>query len=116
MVKAKYTTTEIRKIAKALAKELERNRIIVDKIILYGSYARGNPHDHSDIDLVVVSPSFRGKKILDIQEELARIFSKYLAIIEPIGYSSQDFQTAEPETLLGEIKRSGKVLCSGEGR
>lgn len=116
MVKAKYTTTEIRKIAKALAKELERNRIIVDKIILYGSYARGNPHDHSDIDLVVVSPSFRGKKILDIQEELARVFSKYLPIIEPIGYSSQDFQTAEPETLLGEIKRSGKVLCSGEGR
>ena len=116
MVKAKYTTTEIRKIAKALAKELERNRIIVDKIILYGSYARGNPHDHSDIDLVVVSPSFRGKKILDIQEELARVFSKYLPIIEPIGYSSQDFQTAEPETLLGEIKKSGKVLCSGEGR
>lgn len=116
MVKAKYTTTEIRKIAKALAKKLERNRIIVDKIILYGSYARGNPHDHSDIDLLVVSPSFRGKKILDIQEELARVFSKYLPIIEPIGYSSQDFQTAEPETLLGEIKKSGKVLCSGEGR
>ena len=116
MVKAKYTTTEIRKIAKALAKELERNRIIVDKIILYGSYARGNPHDHSDIDLLVVSPSFRGKKTLDIQEELARVFSKYLPIIEPIGYSSQDFQTAEPETLLGEIKKSGKVLCSGEER
>ena len=116
MVKAKYTTTEIRKIAKALAKELEKNRIIVDKIILYGSYARGNPRDHSDIDLAIISPSFKAKKMLDIQAELARIFSKYLPIIEPIGYSSEDFQSAEPETLLGEIKRSGKVLCSGEGR
>ncbi|MCK4488577.1 MAG: nucleotidyltransferase domain-containing protein [Desulfobacterales bacterium] len=116
MVKAKYTTTEIRKIAKALAKELERNKIIVDKIILYGSYARGNPHDHSDIDLVVISPSFKAKKMLDIQADLARVFSKYLSIIEPLGCSSEDFQSAEPETLLGEIKKSGKVLCSGEGR
>ncbi|MCK4390480.1 MAG: hypothetical protein KAV83_09625 [Desulfobacterales bacterium] len=72
MVKAKYTTTEITKIAKALA-----------------------------------------KKMLDIQAGLARVFSKYLSIIEPLGYSSEDFQSADPETLLGEIKKSGKVLCSG---
>lgn len=116
MVKAKYTTTEIRKIAKALAKELERNKIIVDKIILYGSYAKGNPHDHSDIDLVVISPSFKGKKMLEIQEELSIVFSKYLSFIEPIGYSSEEFKYAEPETLLGEIKKSGKVLCSVEMR
>ncbi len=114
MVKAKYTTTEIRNIAKALAKELERNKIVVDKIILYGSYAKGNPHDHSDIDLVIISPSFKGKKMLKIQEELARVFSKYLPLIEPIGYSSEEFQYAEPETLLGEVRKSGKLLCSGE--
>ncbi len=114
MVKAQFTSTEIREIAQALSKELEKNKIIVDKIILYGSYARGNPHDHSDIDLAIISPSFKGKKMLDIQEELAGVFSRYLSIIEPLGYSTQDFQSAEPETLLGEIKRSGKVLCSSE--
>ncbi len=111
MVKAKFTTAEIRKIAKTLAGELEKNKIVVDKIILYGSYAKGHPHDHSDIDLAIISPSFRGKKMLDIQEELARVFANYLSIIEPLGYSTEDFQSAEPETLLGEIKKSGKVLC-----
>ncbi len=110
MVKAKFTTTEIRRIAKALARELKKNKIIVDKIILYGSYAKGNPHDYSDIDLAIISPSFNGKRMLDIQEELARIFSNYLSIIEPLGYSTEDFRSAEPETLLGEIKKSGKVL------
>jgi predicted nucleotidyltransferase len=110
MVKAKYTTTEIRKIAKDLVDSLLANKIAVDKIILYGSYAKGNPRDFSDIDIAVISPAFKGKKILDIQAELARVFSKYLSIIEPVGYSSEDFQSAEPETLLGEIKRSGKVL------
>ncbi|MFZ6017563.1 MAG: nucleotidyltransferase domain-containing protein [Nitrospirota bacterium] len=86
------------------------HKIDVDKIILYGSYAKGTPRDHSDIDIAVISPSFKGKKVLEIQAELPKIFSKYLSIVEPVGYSSEDFQSAEPETLLGEIKRSGKVL------
>ncbi|MEW6215595.1 MAG: nucleotidyltransferase domain-containing protein [Nitrospirota bacterium] len=110
MVKAKYTTTEIRKVVKALVETLTASKIDVDKIILYGSYAKGTPRDHSDIDIAVISPSFKGKKLLEIQAELAKIFSKYLSIVEPVGYSSEDFQSAEPETLLGEIKRSGKVL------
>ncbi len=112
MVKAKYTRTEIEKLIKAVAVELERNRIKVAKIILYGSYAKGNPRDHSDIDIAIISPSFKGKRLLAIQEQLSKALSKYLAVIEPIGYSSEDFQIAAPETLLGEIKRSGKILYS----
>ena len=110
MVKAKYTTTEIKKIIKILAETLKTNKIDVDRIILYGSYAKGIARDHSDIDIAIISPSFKGKKMLETQSVLARIFSKYLAIIEPVGYSSEDFQSAEPGTLLSEIKKSGKVL------
>ena len=112
MVKTKYTRTEIKKLAKALVSELEKNKIKVAKIILYGSYAKGHPTNYSDIDIAIISPSFKGKRLLMIQELLSNILSKYLAIIEPIGYSSADFQTAEPETFLGEIKRSGKILYS----
>ena len=114
MVKAKYTTTEIKKIVKILAELLKVNKIPVDRIILYGSYAKGTPQDHSDVDIAVISPSFKGKKMLETQSELARIFSKFLSIIEPIGYSTEDFQSAEPGTLLGEIKRSGKVFYPSE--
>ena len=110
MVKTKFTQTEIKKIAKILVQLLAENKIAVDKIILYGSYARGNPRDHSDVDIAVISPSFKGKKIIEIQEVLATALSKYLSIIEPLGYSSDDFRTAEPETFLGEIKKSGKIL------
>jgi len=112
MVKAKYTGTEIKKLARTLAAELETNKIKVAKIILYGSYARGSQRDHSDIDIAIISPSFKGKRLLAIQEQLSRVLSKYLAMVEPIGYSSTDFQAAAPETLLGEIKRSGKILYS----
>lgn len=112
MVKAKYTQAEIRKITKELVKLLTANKVAVDRIILYGSYATGKQRKHSDIDIAVISPSFKNKKIIDIQEELARAFSKYLSIIEPVGYSPEDFHSAEPETLIGEIKKSGKLLYS----
>lgn len=110
MVKKKYTTTEIRKIAKDLVKILIANKIDVDRIILYGSYAKGTPRYHSDIDIAIISPSFKGKKILETQAELARVLAKFLSIVEPVGYAVEDFQSAEPGTLLGEIKQYGKIL------
>jgi hypothetical protein len=64
----------------------------------------------SDVDIAIISPSFKGKKIIEIQEALATALAKYLSTIEPLGYSSEDFRTAEPDTLLGEIKKSGKIL------
>jgi predicted nucleotidyltransferase len=54
MVKTKYTAVEIKKIIKSLAETLVANRIAVDKIILYGSYAKGTPRLHSDIDIAVI--------------------------------------------------------------
>jgi len=81
-------------------------------IKLYGSYAKGNPRQHSDIDIAVISPSFKGKRIIDIQSDLAEASSKYLAIVEPVGYSTDDYESAKMGSLLGEIKKSGKILYS----
>lgn len=110
MVKEKYTASEIKKIINSLAKTLTENRIAVEKIILYGSYAKGTPRAHSDIDIAIISPDFKGKKMLDIQSTLARLLSQYLSVAEMVGYSSDDFRVASPETFIGEIKRTGKVL------
>jgi uncharacterized protein len=110
MVKEKYTVSEIKKIINSLAKILTTNRIAVDKIILYGSYAKGNQRAHSDIDLAIISPDFKGKKIFEIQATLAGLLAQYLSVAELIGYSSDEFQAASPETFIGEIKRTGKVL------
>jgi predicted nucleotidyltransferase len=110
MVKKKHTATEIRKIVKAMVALLTENNVPVEKMILYGSYANGMPRAYSDIDVAVISPAFRGKKLIETQAELAKILAKYLAMVEPVGYSPDAFRTAEPETMLGEIKRTGKVL------
>jgi predicted nucleotidyltransferase len=43
-----------------------------DKIILFGSYAAGNPNDDSDIDLLIIKDSElpRHKRSFDIQKSL----------------------------------------------
>ncbi|NLD35846.1 MAG: nucleotidyltransferase domain-containing protein [Desulfatiglans sp.] len=110
MVKEKYTPSEIKKIIHGLVKTLTANSITVDKIVLYGSYAKGTPQPHSDIDLAVISPDFKGKKIMEIQTTLAGLLGQYLSITEVIGYSSDEFLSASPETFIGEIKRTGKII------
>jgi len=83
-------------------------------VILYGSYAHGNPHQWSDIDLAVISRDFASKDRWDRQAILgiAKHNNPLLleAMIESLGYSVAEYNHAHPLTFLGEIKRTGKVI------
>lgn len=117
MVKAKFTSVEVKKAAREFVKILETKKIKIDILILYGSYARGDPRDFSDIDLAVISSDFRGKNRLQIQEMIAKAVSGRKGItmaIEPIGYAPEEYDHANPETFLGEIKQTGKRLIMKE--
>src|SRR5260370_12177031 len=43
---------EIRRFARQVAKKFQP-----DKIILFGSYAYGTPHEDSDVDILVIMPA-----------------------------------------------------------
>ena len=93
---------------------LEKNNLSVRKIVLFGSYARGNPRDYSDIDLVVVSDEFTDNR-WENQTKLAEATESskdYSCIIEPIGYSIKEYEQAEKGSFLGEIKHTGKIVYS----
>lgn len=53
----KKIINELIRFGKEASKETK-----ITKIILFGSQAWGKPHRDSDIDLLIVSPSFRRKK------------------------------------------------------
>ena len=46
------------KIINSVRNALEIGGIHIDKIILFGSYARGNANEYSDIDIAVISDDF----------------------------------------------------------
>ena len=53
---------------------LLRNHIKLDKVILYGSFAKGQPHIDSDIDVAVVSSDFTGDRL---EEQLKQMCGGY---------------------------------------
>ena len=75
---------QVRKLVEEYAKVVVQN-MIVNKIILYGSYARGNNRTDSDIDVAVIVP--RNSVSNDIIDDMAKLFKLRRSIstdIEPI--------------------------------
>ena len=73
------------------------------KIILFGSYARGNQHPESDIDLAVVFRDFSDP--FDLQLEMMRIRRKIDTRIEPHAFRFRDFNESNP--IVHEILKCG---------
>ncbi len=80
-------------------------------VVLYGSYARGNPHEGSDLDLLVVSDTFEG--LLGGRFEIFnKIESALVASDARIRLRKEGFGTLlSPLPLtLEEVKRNPPIL------
>ncbi|MDO9399749.1 MAG: nucleotidyltransferase domain-containing protein [bacterium] len=97
---------KVKKEINKYIKILKADKLPIKKIILFGSYAKGEQHEWSDIDLCIISPKFKDafealqylwlkRKIFDIQY-----------VIEPIGFSPKDFKD-KYSSLVYEIKTTG---------
>jgi predicted nucleotidyltransferase len=54
---------DIINIAKAFKKEVQRVfPLKIDRFYLFGSYAKGNPREHSDIDVALVVDHYEGRQ------------------------------------------------------
>lgn len=101
---------KIKKILRPLIRSLESKGIEVSQLILYGSYALGNPKSYSDIDIAVISPSFRGKNILERQELLGEAIFPLGEPIQALGYTPQECSCPDPLLFISEILLTGKVI------
>lgn len=87
---------------------LRDNGIPIDKVILFGSYAKGTQKPWSDLDLCVVSKKF-GKDYHDEMVNLMHIASDIEPLIEPHPYNPKDL--LDPyDGLAHEIRTTGKVV------
>jgi len=102
--------SEIKNIVKEYEDELKRHNIHITKVILYGSYAKGNPRPYSDIDLIVVSPDLARFSPLKRQELLAQLTMNIDAPLEIIGYTPAELKKSG-HTIFGQIiRQTGKLL------
>lgn len=80
------------------------------KIILFGSYAKGNFHEDSDIDIAVILKDYNN--LIDTQVDLMRIRRKIDSRIEPHPFREKDFDITNP--IVNEIIKHGKDVEPGD--
>ena len=97
--------TDALNIAQKYAETVKSN-FGFQKVILFGSYVKGNPHKDSDIDIAVVFSDFNNR--LDRQVELMKLTRTIDSRIEPHPFREKDFEISNP--FVNEIITYGKEI------
>ena len=83
-----------------------------EKIILFGSYAHGEPHTDSDIDLLIIKET--DKRPLDRWMEVKRLLRdrNRTVSISPLVYTRREIEErlAMKDFFIKEILEKGEVL------
>ena len=85
------------------------NNMVVNKIILYGSYARGDYRKDSDIDVAVIVPKESvSKNIIDDMAKLFKLRRNISTDIEPVLLIDEE----DASGFLDSISEYGEVVYS----
>ena len=76
-----------------------------DKIVLYGSYAKGTANEDSDIDIAVIYKKFNGDW-LKTSSDLWRIAYEVSSLIEPIILESENDKSG----FVSDVIKNGVVI------
>lgn len=102
---SKKTEKIVRKYVERLSKE---EKLLIEKVIVFGSRTKDNFDVFSDIDVCILSSKF--KNSIEALEFLwqKRKDEEVMAGIEPIGFSIKEFKKGS--SLIEEIKKTGVEL------
>ncbi|NIA30835.1 MAG: nucleotidyltransferase domain-containing protein [Actinobacteria bacterium] len=99
--------TEIKEKIETYLIALKNNNIPLKDAVLFGSYAKGNYNEWSDIDIALVSEIFNGNRIFD-KDKIRKITLSVSSNIEVIPFPPYDFNLRNP--LAKEIIQTGIKL------
>lgn len=95
------TPAEIDSAAERLKQRLAP-AIQIEKILLFGSHGRGDARPDSDVDLIVVSPSFRGKSLGQRAHALHHAWDLDAAV-DFLCYTPEEFARLASRTSIVQI-------------
>lgn len=95
------------KIAKEFAKAINSDKI--DKIFLFGSVARGEDNEDSDIDILIISNNW--EEIDDIiSEEVFNVVLDKQELISPYILNEKQFNETKHFTFLKNVLTDGVLI------
>ncbi len=95
---------KIIELSRAIAEEFQP-----EKIILFGSYAYGNPQDDSDVDLLVILP-YEGSRFRQTWEILKKIQPNFAIDLLVRTAVEVEQRLAWNDFFMREIIEKGKVI------
>ena len=75
------------------------------KVYLYGSFARGDFHEGSDIDLIIVG-EFEGR----MHQRIGKVLGLTSLPVEPLVYTEAEFEQMKERPFLKEVLSTAKEL------
>lgn len=96
--------TPVREFRQRLSRD-----VAVDRVILFGSRARGTAHQDSDWDVLIVSPTFAGVRFRDRMRRLYRYWDyDHYGAFEPLPYTPEEFaRRSQGPNIVREAVRTG---------
>jgi len=108
-------------VEKLISSYVERlnQHIRVSRVLVFGSRARGDFEDSSDLDLLIISPDFEGMYLEDRCKLLLKCWGRenYLKLrINAYGYTPKEFNKAKScDPLVRKALRDGVVTLKAKG-
>ncbi|MBI2832534.1 MAG: nucleotidyltransferase domain-containing protein [Chloroflexi bacterium] len=84
-------------------KELGSRGIRARAVFLFGSYAQGNQHEGSDLDLVVISEDFSQLGLLERMELLGLAAGRLKEPIQAYGFTPEEIESGALPPFLKEV-------------
>ena len=104
-------TSELKALLDAIVQKLIKY-FAPQKVILYGSYAYGNPEPDSDLDLLIIKET--SERFIDRWQSVRRILSDptRMAPIETLVLTPGEIsdRIARGDQFIAEILKKGRVL------
>ena len=89
-------------------KAIESRGINISKLILYGSYARGDFREGSDIDLILISEDFKDRDYWSRIDILSEAIYDVFAPLEVVGFTPEEWDNQT--SPLCDFAKHGEVL------
>jgi len=82
-----------------------RSQMPVERVFLFGSYAKGTADELSDVDICFFFRDYEGKERVDMGIKLLKIACGYKAYFEPHVFETTDIERKNP--FVNEIMSTG---------
>ena len=81
-----------------------------ESVVLFGSYARGNPSENSDVDFLVIAPSDQPR--FKRSRKLYQLFNPYPFGMDILVYTPEEVEQdgSNPLSFVASVMKEGKIV------